>query len=75
MNDFVSNLIHVVPSARRELPILCSFADCDFKHHTCLHGDCIDKSLACDGKSDCPSDNSDEENCPGKVWLSLGLGR
>ena len=46
----------------------------DNTQFTCENGQCIDKSLKCDGRVDCVFDGSDEDGCtePGKlfVWIS-----
>ena len=37
---------------------------CNIGEHQCDSGKCLDKSFICNGIQDCPSDNSDERNCP-----------
>ena len=40
--------------------------DCDLGQHGCDFGTCVDGALKCDGKVDCPDDDSDERNCVGE---------
>lgn len=67
---FASTIFCFVFSSRFSFPIfhlICfSCLDCDFGQHQCDFGTCIDKQLTCNGRVDCPDDNSDERNCPGK---------
>ena len=38
--------------------------NCNFGQHECDDGTCVDNALVCNGIVDCPSDASDESNCP-----------
>jgi len=43
--------------------VLLFCAVCQPNEWQCDYGTCIDRKLRCNGRQDCPRDNSDERNC------------
>jgi len=43
--------------------VLLFFAVCQPDEWQCDYGTCIERRLRCNGRQDCPRDNSDERNC------------
>lgn len=47
------------------LSLYCTITACDSsRQFECEDQTCIDISLRCNGRTDCPQDNSDEQGCP-----------
>lgn len=67
-----SSLLSCTPSSYA--PSLSSWTVCTTREWQCDYGTCIARQLRCNGRLDCPYDDSDERECKArKLWCNLLL--